>query len=177
MPRIARDLAVKRTLLYRVMGSILAPLVVLFKYGPNTAPVYFRPFLNKMTNYNTIWLYERKKHRWCAWDLNTGSKNGRRRRIHLAMAAPEKSCSCCSRRSMEPQGVPEVSTWPNFNPWTSSKVTGQQSGTTYLREVRVLKNGPIPASFCLILSLYHYNFNTANWKKHRWFAWDLNPRQ
>ena len=37
----------------------------------------------------------------------------------------------------------------------------------------VLKNGPIPASFCLF-SFFSYNFNT-NWKKRRWCAWDLNP--
>ena len=36
-----------------------------------------------------------------------------------------------------------------------------------------LKNGPIPASFCLFLLFSHYNFNT-NWKKHRWCAWETN---
>ena len=29
-----------------------------------------------------------KKHRWCAWDANPVGQNGRRRRIHWAMAAP-----------------------------------------------------------------------------------------
>ena len=29
-----------------------------------------------------------KKHRWCAWDLNPGQQDWRRRRIHWAMAAP-----------------------------------------------------------------------------------------
>ena len=29
-----------------------------------------------------------KKHRWCAWDLNPGQQDGRRRQIHWAMAAP-----------------------------------------------------------------------------------------
>ena len=29
-----------------------------------------------------------KKHRWCAGDSNPGRQNGRRRRIHWAMAAP-----------------------------------------------------------------------------------------
>ena len=38
-----------------------------------------------------------------------------------------------------------------------------------------LKNGPIPASFCLFSSFSHYNFNNTNWKKHRWCAWDSNP--
>ena len=28
-------------------------------------------------------------------------------------------------------------------------------------------NGPIPASFYLLLSFFHYNFNITNWKKHR----------
>ena len=39
----------------------------------------------------------------------------------------------------------------------------------------MLKNGPIPASFCLFLSFSHYNFNNTNWKKRRWCAWDSNP--
>ena len=29
-----------------------------------------------------------KKHRWCAWDSNPGRQDGRRRRIHWAIAAP-----------------------------------------------------------------------------------------
>ena len=37
----------------------------------------------------------------------------------------------------------------------------------------LLKNGPIPASFCLFSFISHYNFNT-NWKKRRWCAWDSN---
>ena len=40
--------------------------------------------------------------------------------------------------------------------------------------VRVLKNGPIPASFCLFSSISRHNFNT-NRKKRRWCAWDSNP--
>ena len=36
--------------------------------------------------YNINW----KKHSWCAWDLNPGWQDGRRRRIHWAMAAPQK---------------------------------------------------------------------------------------
>ena len=39
----------------------------------------------------------------------------------------------------------------------------------------ILKNGPIPASFCLFSSCSHYNFNITNWKKCRWCARDLNP--
>ena len=39
-----------------------------------------------------------------------------------------------------------------------------------------LKNGPIRASFCLFSSFSRYNFNNTNWKKHRWCAWDSNPR-
>ena len=31
--------------------------------------------------------------------------------------------------------------------------------------------------FCLFSSSSsHYNFNSTNWKKHRWCAWDSNPR-
>ena len=29
------------------------------------------------------------KHRWCAWDPNPGWQDGRRKRIHWAMAAPQ----------------------------------------------------------------------------------------
>ena len=36
-------------------------------------------------NFNTNW----KKRRWCAWDLNPGSQDGRRRRNHGAMAATQ----------------------------------------------------------------------------------------
>ena len=35
-------------------------------------------------NSNLNW----KKHRWCAWDLNPGRQDGRRKWIHWAMAAP-----------------------------------------------------------------------------------------
>ena len=38
-----------------------------------------------------------------------------------------------------------------------------------------LKNGPIPASFCLCSLFSQYNFNNTNWKKRRWCAWDSNP--
>ena len=40
-----------------------------------------------------------------------------------------------------------------------------------------LKNGPIPASFCLFSSFSHYNFNNTNWKKRSWCAWDSNTGQ
>ena len=39
---------------------------------------------------------------------------------------------------------------------------------------QIIFNEQIPASFCLFLSFSRYNFNTINWKKHRWCAWDLN---
>ena len=38
----------------------------------------------------------------------------------------------------------------------------------------LIKNGPIPASFCLFSLFSQYNFNNTNWKKHRWCAWDSN---
>ena len=38
-----------------------------------------------------------------------------------------------------------------------------------------LKNGPVPASFCLFSFFSCYNFNNTNWKKHWWCAWDSNP--
>ena len=37
------------------------------------------------TRYNLNW----KKRRWCAWDSNPGWQDGRRERIHRAMAAPQ----------------------------------------------------------------------------------------
>ena len=41
---------------------------------------------------------------------------------------------------------------------------------------RFFSNVPIQASFCLFSSFSHYNFNNTNWKKHRWCAWESNPR-
>ena len=38
--------------------------------------------------------YKLKKHRWCAWDSNPGRQDGRRRRIHWAMAAPHAGILC-----------------------------------------------------------------------------------
>ena len=39
------------------------------------------------TRYNSNFL-NWKKRRWCAWDSNPGRQDGRRERIHWAMAAP-----------------------------------------------------------------------------------------
>ena len=47
--------------------------------------VYFRSFHTPIQMTNTNW----KKHRWCAWDSNPGRQDGRRRRIHWAIAAPQ----------------------------------------------------------------------------------------
>ena len=58
----------------------------LFFVHPGLFFVYFRPFLIPITNklsFNLNW----KKHKWCAWDLNTGLQDGRRRQNHGAMAA------------------------------------------------------------------------------------------
>ena len=38
----------------------------------------------------------------------------------------------------------------------------------------IIKNGPIPASFCFIFVLFSLQFQ-HKLKKHRWWAWDLNP--
>ena len=46
--------------------------------------VYFRSFHIPIQMTNINW----KKHRWCAWDSNPGQQDGRRRRIHWAIAAP-----------------------------------------------------------------------------------------
>ena len=60
--------------------KIWANLVFLF---------HFRSFHNTMTIPKVQSLTMKiKKHRWGAWDLNPGPLNGRRRRIHWAMAAP-----------------------------------------------------------------------------------------
>ena len=32
-----------------------------------------------------------------------------------------------------------------------------------------------PGLFLFIFVIFHYNFNTTNWKKRRWCAWDSNP--
>ena len=50
--------------------------------------VYFRPFLNTMTNIGNTIDYKWKKQRWCAWDPNPGLQDGRFRRIHWAMVVP-----------------------------------------------------------------------------------------
>ena len=42
------------------------------------------------TCYNLNWNLNWKKHRWCAWDSNLGRQDGRRERIHWAMAAPHQ---------------------------------------------------------------------------------------
>ena len=43
----------------------------------------FLSFSQNNDKYSTIW----KKCRWCAWDLNPGTQDGRHRQIHWAMAA------------------------------------------------------------------------------------------
>ena len=49
--------------------------------------VYFRPFLNTMTN-TAQKLTTKSVPRWCAWDSNPGQQDGRRRLIPWANAAP-----------------------------------------------------------------------------------------
>ena len=56
--------------------------------------VYFRPFLNTNIPWKKI-DYKWKKHRWCGWDSNPGPYDGRRRRIHSAMAAPNNGSFAC----------------------------------------------------------------------------------
>ena len=51
---------------------------------PASFSIYFRLF-------NTLqFKLKLKKHRWCAWDLNPGRQDGRRKRIHWATAAPQR---------------------------------------------------------------------------------------
>ena len=45
--------------------------------------VYFRLF--HIIKINLNWY----KHRWCAWDSNPGHQDGKRRRVHWAMAASD----------------------------------------------------------------------------------------
>ena len=60
---------------------------------------------------------------------------------------------------------------------STDEQTHKKSPLYYLRVwAEFYKNGPIPASFCLFSFFSHYNFNNTNWKKHRWCAWDSNPR-
>ena len=57
-----------------------------FKWAePDLYFVYFRSFFSTQWHYGTEFDY--KKHRWFAWDSNPGRQDGRRRRIHWAMAA------------------------------------------------------------------------------------------
>ena len=46
-----------------------------------------RPVLFIFFLFSLQFQYKLKKHRWCAWDLNPGPQDGRRRRNHGAMAA------------------------------------------------------------------------------------------
>ena len=66
--------------------SLLQKGLLLFfkKNGPIPASfsVYFRLF--------NMLQFKLKKRRWCAWDSNPGRQDGRRKRIHWAMAAPLK---------------------------------------------------------------------------------------
>ena len=66
---------------YAIRYSTLAMIFFFKKNGP--IPASFCLFLS-FSHYN---FNNRKKHRWCAWDLNPGPQDGRRRRNHRAMAA------------------------------------------------------------------------------------------
>ena len=64
-----------------------------FLYGPNPASFWFSSFSQNNNRYwqYIIWL---KNHRWCAWDLNLGPQDGRRRWIHWTMVAPFLFTKC-----------------------------------------------------------------------------------
>ena len=55
---------------------------IFLKNGPIPASLCLFLFFSHY-NFNTNW----KKHRWCAWDLNPGPQDGRRRQNQGAMAA------------------------------------------------------------------------------------------
>ena len=69
-----------------------------FLYGPNPASFWFSSFSQNNNRYwqYIIWL---KNHRWCAWDLNLGPQDGRRRWIHWTMAVLSFVCKMYSRNS------------------------------------------------------------------------------
>ena len=68
-------------------NNLMRLFKLFFKNVPIPASFCSFHFPTLMTNLqfdNTNW----KKHRLCAWDLNPGWQDGRRRWIHWAMAAP-----------------------------------------------------------------------------------------
>ena len=60
--------------------------LVFFKNWTRPGPFLFIFVLFTQQIYQKIY-YKWKKLRWCAWDLNPDRQDGRRRRIHWAMAA------------------------------------------------------------------------------------------
>ena len=62
-------------------------LLSFFFYWPIPASFCLFSFFSH-SNSNSNDKYKLKKHRWCAWDSNPGRQDGRRRRIHWAIAAP-----------------------------------------------------------------------------------------
>ena len=77
-------------------------------------------------------------------------------------------------------GIDCSTNWPTISALANADYVRHDFEIRIFIQPRVLcifKNVPIPASFCLFSSFTHHNFNNTNWKKHRWSAWDLNPRR
>ena len=70
-----------------------------FLNGPNPASFLFIfvLFSHRKDKYSTN-LTILKKHWWHAWESKPGWHDGRRKRIHWAMAAPLKNCNVCLKR-------------------------------------------------------------------------------
>ena len=64
--------------------------LLLFSNGPIPAPFCLFLSFSCYNFNNTNWI----KQRWCAWDLNPGLQDGRRRRNHQAMAAACDAMLC-----------------------------------------------------------------------------------
>ena len=82
-------------------------------------------------------------------------------------------CLDSNRRSL----VLEATALPTEQePLPKSYILHQIANLQILTWKWFIKNGPIPASFCLFSSFPQYNFNNTNWQKPRWCAWDSNPQ-
>ena len=82
----------------------------------STTSVYFRPFRNTRKNrYSSTFHFKWKKRRWFVWDLNLGPQDGRRRRIHWAMPAPNlEHFLCCKETKSKSHWARSGSAWPDL---------------------------------------------------------------
>ena len=89
---------------YSSCSPKLAKKAFLNGLNPASYFVYFGSFLTSHGQIKHKFDYKWKKRRWHAWESNPGRQDGRRRWIHWAMAAPQKSLSRHFWRS-QPQNI------------------------------------------------------------------------